>query len=180
MKKTITLFLLVLFLLNIMGYYGLLVGLRSQAGQKWRESVDRETTGGELLIKVPLAIPYAVDANEYSAVDGEFEHQGEVFRLVKQKLTHDTLYIVCEKDVTSKEINRALADYVKTFSDKPFSAKQSAKNIQPFSKDFYSVATTIQSLHSGFQITIQKLNPLFDFYSFNYQPSISQPPEQIG
>ena len=34
----------------------------------------------------------------YERVNGEFEHNGEFFKLVKQKLENDTLNIVCIKD----------------------------------------------------------------------------------
>lgn len=179
-KKVLTLFLLVLFLLNVVGYYGVLVGLRSSVTEKWRQSVDREATAAQLIFKVPLAIPYAVDATEYSSVDGEFEHHGEMFRLVKQKLTHDTLYIVCVKDNASKKINQALADYVKTFSDKPFNAKQNSKSIQPISKDFFSTTTIIKTWQSGFDVAIQSSSTLNSFYSFYFQASISEPPEHLS
>lgn len=179
-KKVLTLFLLALFLLNLVGYYGVLVGLRSSVTEKWRQSVDREATAAQLIFKVPLAIPYAVDATEYSSVDGEFEHQGEVFRLVKQKLTHDTLYIVCVKDNASKKINQAPADYVKTFSDKPFNAKQNSKTIQPISKDFFSITTALTSGQSGLDLAVHNQVPLDSFYSFRFQASINQPPEHLS
>jgi len=179
-KKVLTLFLLVLFLLNVVGYYGVLVGLRSSVTEKWRQSVDRDATGAQLIFKIPLAIPYAVDATEYSSVDGEFEHQGEVFRLVKQKLTHDTLYIVCVKDNASKKINQALADYVKTFSDKPFNAKQNSKSIQPISKDFFSTTTILKTDQSGFDVAIHGHEAFSSFYSFHFQAFINQPPEHLS
>ena len=177
MKKPVTLFLLVLFVLNVVGYYAVLVGLRMQTAERFAEAIDRETVGAELTFKVPLAIPYAVDASEYSPVQGEFEYQGDVFQLVKQKHLHDTLYIVCVKDPRSKKINQALSDYVKTFTDKPLSQKQNAKTLQAFSKDFFITRTELTAHHAGFEAAFIKPNDQANLYRFQCSTSISQPPE---
>lgn len=177
LKKSLTLFLLALFVLNVVGYYVVLVGLRMQTSERFRESIDRETVGAELTFRIPLAIPYAVDANEYSPVQGEFEYQGEVFQLVKQKHLHDTLFIVCIRDHQSKKINQALADYVKTFSDKPAGEKQNSKPLQIFSKDFFSSRVEISNHASGFEVSMDDPAGKIIFYHFLLSPSISQPPE---
>ena len=177
MKKAFTLFLLSLFLLNVVGYYGVLVGLRMKAGQEWRATFDRDARGTEMLIKVSLAIPYAIDSKEYTEVDGEFEHEGEVYRLVKQRLRMDTLYIVCVKDNTSKKINQALTDYVKTFSDKPFNSKQSTKLAQTLSKDYISSSIAIESLNNGWSFYISTSMVPGSLYSFLFNKDVSQPPQ---
>jgi hypothetical protein len=43
-----------------------------------------------ILLKIPVAVPYQIDSEGYERVDGEFEHQGEFYRLVKQKYQNDT------------------------------------------------------------------------------------------
>ena len=81
-KKVISLFLLFLFLLNVLGYYGIFVGLQSKTAQQMRADFDEENYHHqEVTIKVPLTVPYSTDSREYSRVDGEFEHKGEVYRL---------------------------------------------------------------------------------------------------
>ena len=116
----------------------------------------------EVTIKVPLTVPYSTDSREYSRVDGEFEHKGEVYRLVKQRLQSDTLFIVCVKDNASKEINQALEDYVKTFTDKPVSSKGNSKNIQNLIKDFLTQSISIEKQNSGWEETLA-------FYLIEYQ-----------
>jgi hypothetical protein len=180
MKKAVTLFLLVLFLLNVVGYYGILVGLRKQTAERFSEGIDRESMGGEMIFKIPLSIPYTSDANEFSPVKGEFEYQGEVFQLVKQKYYRDTLYIVCAKDQQSKKINQALADYVKGFSDKPLTQKQNTKTQQVFSKDFFSTRVELTSTNSGFETTILTSTDPSKSYQFLLTDSIGQPPELVA
>ena len=95
-----------------------------------------------------MTLPYHLDS-EYERVDGEIEHDGEFYRLVKQKLEKDTLYIVCIKDHDSKRIKQALADYVKTFTDKPVDAKHQGKFSASFIKDFLPTSIEITPASAG-------------------------------
>ncbi len=167
-----------LFLLNIVGYYGVFVGIGLSGAAAMREQFDTEKSlQDEVLIKVPIAIPYAVDATDYQRVDGEFEHQGQVYRLVKQKLQSDTLFIVCIKDKLAQKMNQALADYVKTFTDKPVSSKQSTKTLNSFSKDYLSTATVVETISKGWNLSATPSKHITDFYRFDFSQSITQPPE---
>ncbi|MBL7863221.1 MAG: hypothetical protein JNJ65_18825 [Cyclobacteriaceae bacterium] len=151
MKRGFSIFLLAIFLLNVLGYYGVFVGLQFKNIQELQARFDDDDYAREyeVTIKVPITIPYATDSRDYTRVDGEFEHQGEVYRMVKQKLQKDTLYIVCVKDLTSKDIKQALADYVKTFTDKPVNEKSQAKSLQNLIKDYIVTSTTLESTSDG-------------------------------
>jgi hypothetical protein len=152
-KRILSLLFLGVFLLNVFGLYGIFVGLRVQLTDRVRENLDESNyaMSDEVTFKVPITIPYAVDMTEYARVDGEFQHEGEVYRLVKQKLFKDTLYVVCVKDARTQKIDRALEDYVKTFSDKPSSEKGSSKTIITFSKDFIAQSLSIESRQAGWE-----------------------------
>lgn len=177
-KRTITLILLVIFLLNVVGYYGVFVGLRFSSEVAMRQQFDAENYNQqEVTIKVPLSIPYASDSRDFERVDGEFEHEGQVYRLVKQKLQSDTLYIVCVKDQQTQTINQALADYVKTYTDKPINAKQGTKTIAQFTKDFISCTTSVESLTNGWNFSTRQIISSSELYSFQFNQHIVQPPE---
>jgi hypothetical protein len=150
-KKGLTIVLLALFLLNVLGYYGFFLGLQFVNEKEMKALFDDDNflPEEEITIKVPIAIPYASDSRGFTRVDGEFEHEGEVYRMVKQRYIRDTLYIVCVKDNKSKEIKQALNDYVKSFTDKPSSEKGGTKTIQNFIKDYISSSTTLQSEDGG-------------------------------
>ena len=145
-----------LFLLNVLGYYGIFMGLQHINEKEMRTLFDDDNflPEDEITIKVPITLPYAADAPSFTRVDGEFEHQGEVYRMVKQRYLSDTLYIVCVKDNKSKEIKQALKDYVKSFTDKPSSEKSSTKTIQNFIKDYISCSTVLQSEVTGWNKVI--------------------------
>ena len=155
-KRGFTIFLLALFLLNVLGYYGVFLGLQvnNTRAMQARFDTDSYEQMHEVTVKVPLTVAYLNDSRDYVRVDGEFEHQGEVYRMVKQRYQSDTLYIVCVKDNTSKKINQALTDYVKTFSDKPAGEKGNTKTIQNFIKDYLSTTTELQLQYDGWNNSI--------------------------
>lgn len=138
LKRVIAITLIALILFNTMGFYGLFVGLRYKAKRDIVHRVDRDDYQHNELItfKIPLAIPYHNGDDQYQKLDGEIQHEGEFYRLIKQKLAQDTLYIVCIKDAQSKHIKRALSDYVKSFTDKPADGKSQSKTLLSFIKDF--------------------------------------------
>lgn len=158
MKRGVASILLVIFVLNVFGYYGVFMGVRFQAAQKVRNGfdIDNYQRAAEVTIAVPLSVPYASSGmEEYQRVDGEFNYQGDVFRLVKQKLSKDTLYIVCIKDSQTNKIDKALEDYVKTFTDSPSGEKSQSKSAPAISKDYFSSLIEIESTQSGWEHSIQ-------------------------
>lgn len=150
MKKLIAILLVVLLLFNALGFYGLLEGLRYKTTLELVRRLDKnQYTQDEIVIlKVPFAIPYQLNSSDYERVDGEMEYDGEFYRLVSQKLTNDTLFMACIKDHSSNRIHKALADYVKTFTDKPAQNKNS-KGFLSFIKDFLPTIIEISSASEG-------------------------------
>jgi hypothetical protein len=111
-------------------------------------------------LKVPVAIPY-LQNTDFERVNGEFEHNGEFFRLVKQRFASDTLYIVCIKDTRSKHIKQALAEYVKTFSDHPVTSTSPIH--------FLHLSKIISLIHSASDM--QRMAGVL-YFSFSYKRSI--------
>jgi hypothetical protein len=151
-RRLLSILLVVLILFNVLGYYGVFLGLRFKTTQELTHRLDVAdyTEAETFTLKVPLAIPYHDDVYEYKRADGEIEYQGEFYHLVKQKLSKDTLYIVCLKDNRSKHLKEILKDYVKTFADRPMDAsQQNAKTLPGFIKDYLPVKFTLASGTTG-------------------------------
>lgn len=178
MKRIFSIVMLFLFLLNVLGYYGVFVGLRFKNVQELVQKLDNDSykSSETFTFKIPLTVPYYTDSRDFERVDGEFEHEGEVYRLVKQRLHQDTLSIVCVKDHESKKINSALEDYVKTFADNPENAKQGVKSLQLI-KDYIPFSIELDKNSAGWEITAnyfivpQSLIPSFS-------TSVIHPPER--
>jgi len=136
MKKAISISLVVLLLLNVLGYYGLFIGLKYKNTLRVTSRIEAEDylESETVTIAIPLSIPYYGDT-EYERVDGEIQHEGQFYRLVKQKLQKDTLYVVCIRDTRAERIHEALTDYVRTFADQT-SDHSNTKIIQSRIKDY--------------------------------------------
>lgn len=169
---------MLLFLLNVLGFYGVLEGLQLKNKQNLQALFDSDEyeRQHEVTIKVPLTVPYATDSKDYTRVDGEFEHQGDVYRMVKQKLQSDTLYIVCVKDETSKDIKQVLAEYVKSFTDKPASKKSQSKTLQNLIKDYISTSTALQASQTGWSYAMPQGELVVSYTPWTSQ-STSPPPK---
>ncbi|MEO7990347.1 MAG: hypothetical protein ABI663_12450 [Chryseolinea sp.] len=180
MKKLIAIFLVCLLLFNALGFVGLFMGLHYKTSQDLVQRLDnRDYSDSETVtLKVPMAIPYHIDSEEFERVDGEIEHQGEFYRLVKQKLVKDTLYIVCIKDMASKRLKQALADYVKTFTDKPSNSNHQSINItSTFIKDYIAQSFSVEFSSAGWtQEVAVSSRPVVLLSSFS--ASIVHPPER--
>ncbi len=180
MRKIVSITLIALFLLNVLGYYGIFVGLQYHNKRALNARLDSDMYNEEdaITIKIPITIPYATDSREFVRVSGEFEHNGEFYRLVKQRLTRDTLHIVCVKDLQSKRIHQALATYVKTFSDKPVDNQQrSSKLTIDFIKDYLSQTLSFSNTMPGWECELPKPESL-SFFVSEFCPSIIHPPER--
>jgi hypothetical protein len=156
MKSTVSIALLVLLLLNVMGYYGVFVGLQYKNNQQFNSSIESESYSvrESITIRVPLALPYHIDDQEFSKAEGLIQYQEEYYRLVRQKLVSDTLLIVCVRDHDEEEIAEALSDYVKTFADHPVTQNQRGKGSISFIKDFLPGAVNTSSSVSGWSNAI--------------------------
>jgi hypothetical protein len=180
LKKFCSILLLVLFLLNALGFYGIFVGLQLNNDQQANDQLDEEHYSGAdaMTFRIPLSVPYSTDGQEYERVSGQFEHDGEIYRLVKQKLLRDTLYIVCVRDNEGKKINQALADYVKTFTDKPVNAKQQqGKHLLSFIKDYIPTGVSVEPQCSGWNKAIGFGDFKIQYLSFETS-GIKYPPKQ--
>lgn len=178
-RRLITYCLLFLFLLNALGFYGIFAGLHWKNGRDLNSRLDdnQYSAAETRTFKIPLHVPYGVDSKDFERVEGEFQYEGETFRLVKQRLHRDTLELVVVRDAKSKEINQALADYVKTFTDKPESAKSTTKITFDFSKDFLSTRIAISSQHTGWSYHLSPVCCATVFIP-TFSSSIVHPPEK--
>ena len=147
MKRVFSIMLIVLFLFNVIGYYGIYVAMLRQAHVALNEKIDNDQYKDDqtVTIKVPLALPYPVQQDEFQRVQGDFEHQGEFYKLVKQKYSNDTLYVVCIKNTEEKKAFNVFSDFVKLSTDQASSTShnQNSKTIVSIIKDYNPVVEEI-------------------------------------
>jgi hypothetical protein len=158
LKKIFSIFLLVVFLFNVGGYYLVFVALRFQANVELTKRLDADDYSREDLVelRLPVSLPYPLQENDFQRVDGKFEHNGQFYRLVKQKLENDVLIVICIKDKKEKQLDETMKDYSKLANDIPSSSKKSQNILSKLLKDF-------ESLESG---AIQRGNGWLQMIAF--------------
>lgn len=178
MKTAISIFLAVLILFNIIGFYGFLVGVSFKAEQDISRRLDADQYEKEetITLKVPISIPYYSGNDEFERVQGEIEHEGEFYRLVKQRIVRDTLFIVCIKDQKSKHLRQALYDYVKTFTDKPLHKTSKSKSQLSFAKDYLPVVFALPNGSNGWKRSVTSCLAEI-FYQDRSIPIFGPPPK---
>ena len=162
-----------------MGYYGVFLGLHYQNDRAMSEALDSDIydQSHTITLKVPVSIPYMPDQPDFERVNGQFEHNGELYRLVKQRYAKDTLTVVCVRDTEHKKIDRALADYVKTFTDKPTDTRPASKIAIKFIKDYLPIAFKIGSATEGWSLPVTH-NSHYRNLIPTFSSSIVHPPER--
>ena len=160
-----------------MGYYGVYLGLRHQSNEETRKNLDAEAyqDNETLTVKIPYTLPYQIDWKDYERVDGEFEHNGEFFKLVKHKLERDTLYVVYMKDHREADLFKSLVEFVQANTDNPISQK-AISLIKSLSKDYIPTVSSLDAVCAGWctetQFSIQEFRLVRSF-----SPVFSPPPE---
>ncbi len=183
MKRSLSIILIVIFLFNVIGYYGIYVAMLRQARTALNEKIDNDQYRDDqtVTIKIPLALPYPIQQNEFQRVQGDFEHQGEFYKLVKQKYSNDTLYVVCIKNVEEKKAFLVFSDLVKLSTDQASSTShnQNAKTIVSLIKDYNPV---VEEIHFAPRQSIELANS-FTFLSvtiLSQDSSVFSPPPEVS
>ena len=181
MKRFFSILLLLVFLFNVVGYYPVFWGLKYRARMEMNQRLDDENYNTEetVTIKIPLTVPYNTFGQDYERMTGSFEHHGEFFNLIKQKLEKDTLYIVCIKDHKEKQLHAAMTDFIKLSTDIPTSSQQTLKLLSGLIKDYLAATPTAltqnrQGLSLAFAIA-----PNLDLPS-NELPVPTPPPDRLA
>lgn len=144
MRKTLAITLLAVFLFQLVGYYFVYLGLTAQANKQLISRLDAHDYKADetITLKIPFTLPYWMDADQFERVDGDFEYQGQFYKLVKQKLSRDTLYVVCIKNQDKKQLSDALNDFIKLSHELPAKSKQALKLWGSIVKDYLPLEST--------------------------------------
>ena len=177
MRRSFAILFLVIVLFNTAGYYLIF------EGWKWHNSVawtfDKSTGLPALIIEIPLInVQYASQEKDWERADAPFEYNGDVYRIINKRLTHDALFIECVKDNENSRINDQLEDFANTFTDKPVDSKGSVKYFSGFIKEYVLHTTSIIST-TGWSQTVKYILPPQSLVP-SFFSSIVHPPERIS
>lgn len=177
MRAILSILLIALLLFNVLGGYFMFQGMRDSIGRDMAGSFDagQYSKNQTITIAVPFSLPYGHDQDEYQRVDGEFEYEGNVYRLVKQKYFRDTLYIECVKDARSTDVKDAVKDLVATNAGDDEGKQAAGKVNFDFSK--YCIESSVKVVsHSKGLCTVVAHGYLSANYNFSQLNSLLRPP----
>ena len=178
MKKLFSSVFIALILLNVMGYYGIFAGLQYSNTHAMIRQFDTETYNKAEARTLKIPFPSDRSSEVFERVDGDFERNGETYRLIKQRLFRDTFHIVYIKDRTATAINYVIEDYVKTFSDN--SAEDDQQTVLPiFIKEYFTRPFFIRHLSFGYEHRVRKESHHQVFID-SFANSIIHPPERTS
>jgi hypothetical protein len=182
-KRVLSIVLIALFLFNVIGYYGIYVAMLKQAQVALNKKIDNDQYKEDqtITIKIPLTLPYPVQQDEFQRVQGDFEHQGEFYKLVKQKYSNDTLYVVCIKNAEEKKAFTVFSDLVKLSTDQTSSTShhQSSKTIVSIIKD-YNPAVEEISFTPPLGIDLANSFTFFSTNILSQDLTVFSPPPELG
>jgi len=162
--------------MNALGYYGVFLGLQYQNNIEISRQLDADQydESQALTIQVPLTVPYMYNDADFKRAEGTFEHEGEFYRIIKQKYENDVLTMIVLRDSESKRITQAMSEYVMSFAD---DHNPDVKITVSFIKEYLSQTIDIVSCSNGWQRDVfagtstSNLIPTFS-------PSVVHPPER--
>ncbi|MGC3944420.1 MAG: hypothetical protein QM762_07870 [Chryseolinea sp.] len=149
-----SIFLLSAFVLHLGGYYFISLTWRQYARMTMDTRIENESYNTEetITLKLPFTLPYAPADGKFESAHGSFEYNGEFYKLVKQKLEGDTLYVVVIKDVKEKMIFGYMSDFVKESSD--VDGSKAFKLLTEFTKDYFASVPVVMVSQYGWSYEI--------------------------
>jgi hypothetical protein len=179
LKKTIAIFFLVIFLFNVGGYHAVFWALRSHAKNNLLHRLDADAYASEdvIVLTLPVSLPYVLNENEYEKAAGELEYKGEFYQLVKQKVSNDTLYMVCVKDRQQRQLQQTINEYTNLANNLPASEKHTMDLLGKLFKDYTSTDFILPTLNSFLKAEIQFSSAEFALLAPIF--SVDSPPPQF-
>jgi len=156
LKKLISILFLLLFLFNVGGYYLVFWALRSQAKSNLLHRLDADQYASEDIevLTIPMNLPYSIyQEGNYEEAEGEFEHNGSYYNIVKQKIENDTLYLVCVRNHQHKKLVSRMNEYSNLMNNVPANTKHTQQLFGKLFKDYTSSKLASIVHHEGWNFT---------------------------
>ncbi|MEJ1240626.1 hypothetical protein WBG78_20955 [Chryseolinea sp. T2] len=176
-KRILSALLIVLVLLNTMGYYFIIAGfeLRNDVSASNALDVDNYDVSSTVTLRIPIALPYQYDNADFMRVEGKFVHKGESYRLIKQKYANDTLTVICIKDEADQRIRKALADVAFSYVDSTSDTQGPSETQSLFIKEYLGGVRTLITVTTGWVMEF-RFHPAGQSHEDISLPEIPHPP----
>lgn len=186
MRKTAAILLLVLFVLNTIGYKLWFTIAIHRATDQLVASLDRNDYNERQLftLKVPLDMPYQNYQSGYERIDGEISINGETYRYVQRKVENDTLVLQCIRHHQKILLQQKADSYAGEVNEQPTgndAKKMPGKNSAPskFSASDFTNDINPWKLHAFSSLVVPYTVKPFPGNSYVYLQKLIKPPQAV-
>lgn len=172
MGRLLSLLLFALLLYNMMGYSVVYLCEEHYVPTATSpDHIERSAYSRDIVVKVPVSLPYQTDWSVPEPSEGKIRHEGEYYQIRTKQLLNDTLYVYCEYDQNARDRFMALVDHIQdeTVSTPPESQapKSHAKLLKSFLKEFMTspqkhVFFVMEWIETTPSATDQYYSPVFE------------------
>jgi poly-beta-hydroxyalkanoate depolymerase len=71
--------------------------------ERGKNLIQQADDSQNIVIKVPVAVPYQTNWDAPEQVEGQILHEGRYYQMKSRQLINDTLYVQCEFDQSARE-----------------------------------------------------------------------------
>jgi hypothetical protein len=104
LRRILSILLLGLLLYNMIGYSIVYLSEEKLTVSAVGNDYIQQSSGSEdIVIKVPVAVPYQNDWDAPQPAEGLIEHQGKFYQIKSKQLINDTLIVHCQFDQGARE-----------------------------------------------------------------------------
>jgi hypothetical protein len=170
-----------IFVFIVGGYHSVFWIFRYHAEQDLMQRLEenRYTEDEQIVLAIPLSLPYPIVENDYERTNGEFEYNGEHYKLVKRKVEDNVLYLVCVRNVQQNKLQVAMSDLSKSFGNLPSQSKTTLNLLSKLFKDFQSPAHAGPGGRSCLILDTPHIPRCLDPLEQSY-PVVSPPPKVLS
>ena len=142
--------------------------------------VYSDTYSQDIVLKIPVALPYQTDWKAPEPVEGIIRNNGNYYQMKTRQLIHDTLYVHCEFDQSARDRFSALASSIMT--EISGAHADSHKNSHAtLLKHFVKEYMTLGRKHVFYLLEWSENVPVKDQYTYHFSKThkriLSPPPE---
>ncbi|HZY79378.1 MAG TPA: hypothetical protein VFE50_07645 [Cyclobacteriaceae bacterium] len=181
-RRLVSLSFAALITFNTVGYSYVLDWYRDDLNRKAEELIDNHISeiSGNLIFTVPVTQLYQAAMTEYTRTEGEFLFEGVSYRMVKQKVQGNLLYVVCVNDqaahIATDEINDLIAA---TSGQTSNESSSTAKNISNSLLKYCDTSTASNSQNSNGWLQAIGFTKHEDDYRYDGSHTLFHPPAVI-
>ena len=71
--------------------------------ERGKDLIQQSDHSQDIVIKVPVAVPYQTNWDAPEQVEGQILHEGQYYQMKSRQLINDTMYVHCEYDQGARE-----------------------------------------------------------------------------